>query len=384
MAWNEPGGNGKDPWGKRQNEQGPPDLEELVKKMQDKLGGLFGGGDNNDRRQSDEPQGPGLTVILVLLVIVLVIWSLFGFYIVQPAERGVELLFGRYSETTDQGWNWVFPYPIGSVTKVNVKKINSLTHKALMLTQDENIMSVELEVQYKVANPENFLFNVRDPVVTLHQATESALREVVGTSKMDEVLTVGRAEAAESTRALIQEMMERYATGLEVRSVNMQNAQPPQAVQAAFDDVIKAREDEERHKNHAEAYANEVIPKAGGDADRLRKEAEAYKAQVIAHAEGEAARFVSVLTAYRKAPEVTRQRLYLETLEAILADSSKIMVDMKNGNSLMYLPLDELMKKAAADRQAASPSASRHPHPAVSPRQRRSPDRGTRTPRRLQ
>lgn len=370
MAWNEPGGNGKDPWGHRQNEQGPPDLDELVKKMQDKLGGLFGGSDGGGGSGGNVPTPGGFKGIAILLVIALIVWASFGLYIVQPAERGVVLLFGRYVDTTEQGLNWFFPYPVGKVFKVNVEEVRSRTHKALMLTQDENIVSVELEVQYKISDARHYLFNVRDPDSTLYQATESALREVVGTTSMDDVLTVGRAAAAASTKELIQEMVDRYITGLAVQAVNMQNAQPPEAVQAAFADVIKAREDEERHKNTAEAYANEVIQKAGGEADRMRQEAEAYKAQVVAHAEGETKRFLSIMNEYHKAPEVTRERIYLETVEEVLANTSKIVVDMKQGNSLIYLPIDKLMGEAAGPKSRAERESDEtyRPNPMVTPR----------------
>jgi modulator of FtsH protease HflK len=350
MAWNEPGGNGKDPWSQRKNDQGPPDLDELVKKMQDKLGGLFGGGgaSGGGDKNNGEMRLPSPKAIGALLVVAVLVWMAFGVYTIQPAERGVVMLFGEYTKTTTQGLNWYFPQPVGKVHKVNVEEVRAFPHRALMLTQDENIVSVELEVQYNVSDAPHYLFNVRTPDNTLREATESALREVVGTTRMDDVLTVGRAEAAIRTRTLVQEMMDRYQTGLTVRSVNMQNAQPPEAVQASFADVIKAREDEERHKNTAEAYANEVIQKAGGDSDRMRQEAEGYKSQVIAHAEGEARRFESIMTAYHNAPEVTRTRLYLETVEDVFASTSKILMDISNSNALMYLPLDKIIGQASA------------------------------------
>jgi membrane protease subunit HflK len=390
MAWNEPGGNGKDPWGNRKNEDGPPDLDELVKKMQDKLGGLLGGGNNDGQGGgSNKSGGDGFTMpppklLAVILVIGLLIWAAFGLYIVQPAERGVQLLFGEYAgPPTEQGLNWFFPYPVGKVYKVNVEEVRAFPHRALMLTQDENIVAVELEVQYNVADAAAYLFNVRSPDMTLQQATESALREVVGTTKMDDVLTIGRAEAAALTKDLTQEMLDRYDAGLLVRSVNMQNAQPPEAVQAAFADVIKAREDEERHKNTAQAYANEVIQKAGGDADRMRQEAEGYKAQVIAHAEGEAHRFESIMAEYQKAPEVTRERLYLETVQNVLSNSSKIMLDTKNSSPLMYLPLDKMLGRGTDLAPATAENSSTfRPNPTVSePEQINRRIRSPRSPR---
>jgi len=341
MAWNEPGGNGKDPWGHRKTEQGPPDLDDIVQSVQDKIGGLFGGGGNGGKDSDGE--GLSWTAIGFIAVIILSIWSLFGFYIIQPAEFGVVTQFGRYKETTEQGLNWHWPYPIEQVQKVNVEEVRALTHRALMLTKDENIVVIELVVQYQVKNAENYLFKVLDPDQTLHQATESALREIVGTSKMDAVLTNERARVAADTKVLIQDIVDRYKTGLIVTSVNMQNAQPPEAVQAAFADVIKAREDQERSKNKADAYANEVEQKAIGVADRLLEEAQAYKAQVTARSLGETRRFLSILKEYEKAPAITRQRLYIESLESVLSNTSKVMVDIQSGNNLMLLPLDRLL-----------------------------------------
>jgi len=363
MAWNEPGGNGdKDPWGHRNNEQGPPDLDEVVKKLQNKLGSLFGGSGssgNNGNGSNGDNNVNGFLVTL-LLGAGFIVWLLFGFYTVQPAEQGVELRFGRYINTTEQGLNWHLPYPVETVQKVNVQQIRPMQHKALMLTQDENIVEIELVVQYRVKDARDYLFNVADPDNTLHQATESALREVVGTSKMDSVLTSGRDAVAAHSKQLIQEILDRYKTGLIVESVNMQNAQPPEAVQAAFEDVIKAREDEERHKNKAEAYSNEVVQRAGGFSDQLRQQAQGYKSQVVAHAEGETRRFTSILKEYEKAPEVTRQRIYLETMEEVLGRTSKIMLDVPDkGNNLMVLPLDKLFGGRA--NSTALPNASVSP-----------------------
>ncbi len=343
MAWNEPGGNGKDPWGHRNNDQGPPDLDELVKKMQDKLGGLFGGSG-----RGSEPGGAGTLdlnpkFIALILLGLFVVWLLFGFYTVQPAYKGVELRFGQYTETTDQGLNWHIPYPVETVVQVNVEEIRAVPHQALMLTQDENIVDIELVVQYQIENAKDYLFNVKDPDNTLSQATESALREVVGMSIMDEVLTSGRDTVASDTKKLIQEILNRYTTGLILRSINMQNAQPPEQVQGAFEDAIKAREDEERLKNKAEAYRNEVTQKAGGIADRIGQEAQAYRSQMIEKANGETRRFLSVLKEYKLAPDVTRKRLYLETMESVFSSTSKIMVDVKQSNPLLFLPLDKMM-----------------------------------------
>lgn len=349
MAWNEPGGNGngnKDPWGHKKNEQGPPDLDEVFQKIQNKMGNILGNG--------NEPDGNGgggslsWSAIGFLAVIFLLVWSLFGFYTIQPAELGVVTQFGKYKETTEQGLNWHIPYPIETVQKVNVEQVQAINHRALMLTKDENIVVIELVVQYRIKNAENYLFKVDNPQGTLHQATESALREIVGSSKMDDVLTSERTRVAMETKEVIQNIIDPYEVGLTVTSVNMQNAQPPAAVQAAFADVIKAREDEERSKNKANAYANGVIEKAKGTVDKLIEEAEAYKAQVTAQSIGDTQRFLSVLTAYEKAPDITRQRLYIETMESVLSKTSKIMVDIKSGNNLMVLPLDKLLGKQAS------------------------------------
>jgi membrane protease subunit HflK len=337
MAWNQPGGNGN-------REQRPPDLDEVFEKIQNKMGNIFGNGNGN------EPDGNGggslsWSAIGFLAVIFLLVWSLFGFYTIQPAELGVVTQFGRYKETTEQGLNWHIPYPIETVQKVNVEQVQAINHRALMLTKDENIVVIELVVQYRIKNAENYLFKVDNPEDTLHQATESALREIVGSSKMDDVLTSQRTRVAMETKQVIQDIIDPYEVGLTVTSVNMQNAQPPAAVQAAFADVIKAREDEERSKNKANAYANGVIEKAKGTVDRLIEEAEAYKAQVTAQSLGDTQRFLSILTAYEKAPDITRQRLYIETMESVLSKTSKIIVDIKSGNNLMVLPLDKLLNR---------------------------------------
>lgn len=346
MAWNEPSGNGnKDPWGHRRNEQGPPDLDEIFKKWQEKLKRLFGGKFSGSNSSGGDVNLGGVFAVLVLILLV---WSAFGFYTVQPAEQGVETYFGSYTRTTQQGLHWHIPYPIEAVQKINVEQMRAVTHKALMLTQDENMVEIELVVQYNIKpdGAKDYLFKVNSPDNTLHQATESALREVIGNGKMDEVLTGQRDRVASDTKKSLQNILDRYETGLQVASVNMQNAQPPEAVQDAFADVIKAREDEERIKNKAQAYANEINQQAGGYAEKLRQEAQAYKAQVTARAEGETQRFISILNEYNKAPEITRKRIYLESMETVMSNTSKVLMDSKNGNNLMYLPLDRLGNNA--------------------------------------
>lgn len=362
MAWNEPSGNGnKDPWGHRKNEQGPPDLDEIFKKWQDKLKGLFGGKPSG--HGSDDQISMGF--VGALFVVLLLIWGSFGFYTIQPAEQGIETYFGSYSRTTQQGLNWHIPYPIEAVQKINVEQMRAVTHKALMLTQDENMVEIELVIQYNIKpdGAKDYLFKVRDPDNTLHQATESALREVVGNGKMDEVLTGQRDRVASDTKKSLQNILDRYETGLQVASVNMQNAQPPEAVQDAFADVIKAREDEERIKNKAQAYANEIRQRAGGYAEKLRQEAQAYKSQVIARAEGETQRFISILNEYSKAPEITRKRIYLESMETVMSSTSKVLMDTKHGNNMMYLPLDRLAGNGNLVMPPVSPTVVNNPPP---------------------
>ena len=373
MAWNEPGGSGnKDPWGGggRGNEQGPPDLDEVIKQLQKKLSGLFGGGKSGGGQGGSATGGSGSSLGLGLIAAVLiVVWAVSGIYIVDEGRRGVVLQFGAYNKTTMPGPHW-FPRFIQSVEVVDIENIrgvsigmlagvggratasSNISRESLMLTQDENIVDVKLAVQYKVKSASDFLFNVRDPEDTLKQATESAIREIIGKSKMDFILKEGRTEITAQSRDLIQEILDRYKTGLQVTSVNLQDAQPPEPVQDAFADAVKAREDSERVKNEAEAYSNDIIPRARGNAARVIAEAEGYKEQVIAEANGEASRFSQVLAEYKKAPEVTRKRLYLESIESVLSNSSKVMVDVKNGGNIMYLPLDKMMNSGAADSSA--------------------------------
>lgn len=357
MAWNQPGGNGgRDPWGSRGGgQQGPPDLDEVLRKLQAWLGRIFGGGGRSGGGGFRLGGGGAKGIGLVALVLV-VIWGLAGIYIVDPAEQGVVLRFGQYVRTVGPGPHWL-PYFVEGVEKVNVELVRSqdigfrrtgggtstVPNEALMLTEDENIVDVQFTVQYRVKDPAKYLFNVQEPDMTLRQATESAVREIVGKNKMDFVLTEGRSAVAARAEELIQEVLDRYGTGLHVTSVNMQSAQPPKEVQPAFADAVKAREDEERFKNEARAYAADIIPKARGDADAIRERALAYKERVVAEAEGRTDRFLKLMGEYEKAPEVTRDRLYLEAVEAVLARSSKVLVDLEGGNNLIYLPLDKLV-----------------------------------------
>lgn len=357
MAWNEPGGGGKDPWRGRNGEQGPPDLDEIVRKMQDKFGGLFGGRKGGDGRGRSNPYG-----LWLIIVIALVVWALSGFYIIDPYEQGVVLRFGKYAYTTGPGPHWHVPYPIEQVQKVDVDQVRSVGHKALMLSQDENIVDVELAVQYRVKDARSYLFDVRDPDQTLRQVAESAIRETVGKSTMDFVLTEGRAEVVADAREVMQQALDQYQTGLEITTVNLVDAQPPDEVQPAFEDAIRAREDEQRLKNEAEAYANEIIPRARGDAARQIEEANAYRESVIARAEGESNRFLQLLAEYTKAPEVTRRRLYIETVEEVLSGANKVMVDVKGSNNVLYLPLDRMVSRQQGTRPEGGNAAQAMPN----------------------
>lgn len=346
MAWNEPGPGGRDPWSQGpKRPDGPPDLDALFKKLRDRLGGKRGGG-------GGKASGSLIGVVVVLLG---VLWISSGFYVVDEQERAVVLRFGQYIGTTDPGLRWHLPWPVEREEIVNVTGVRSARDRATMLTQDENFVDLELTVQYRVTNIEDYVFNVDDPDQTLRQATKASVREVVGQSKMDFILTDGRQEIADHTKRLLQERMEAYATGLVVTEVNLQQAQPPEPVQAAFADAIKAREDQQRLKNEAEAYANERLPRARGAAARQVAEANAYRDQIVSKAEGDAARFDQLYAEYRKAPQVMRDRMYLDAMAEVYGNSSKVLLDVEGGNPMMYLPLDQMLRAAPA-RKADDPS----------------------------
>ncbi|QIK38201.1 FtsH protease activity modulator HflK [Caldichromatium japonicum] len=373
MAWNEPGGGDRDPWSSRgSGDQGPPDLDEVVRKLQERLGGLFGGSPPRGGGQAGSGGQPSMRLISLILGILLIIWLATGIYIVEPAERGVIMRFGRYANTTGPGPHWRIPWPVETVVKVNVDEISTLTHRAAILTRDENIVEVELTVQSRIQDAADYLFQDQDPERTLNDATAAMVRVVIGQSKLDFVMTEGRSVVAMSIKERIQELMDRYKTGLLVTSVNMQPAKPPEQVKAAFDDAIKAREDKERLENQAEAYANEVLPNARGTAARLLADAKAYRDRLIAASEGEAARFLAVLDQYHKAPEVTRERLYLETLQEVLTQNPKVLIDVTQGaNPLIYLPLDQLIKQQTQAGSAEPPPPSINTPPALAaPEQR--------------
>ncbi len=342
MSWN-PDNKDKDPWGNRPGNQGPPDLDEVVKKMQESFGKIFSGG--GSRKSSDEPKGPILLIAGLLLVLLL------GYemvYRIDPAERGVVMRFGKYVTSLQPGPHIRLPRPVEEVVKVNVERIQTITSQSSMLTGDENIVEVELAVQYRIKEATDYLFKIADPDVSVRRVTESAIRDIIGQSTLTYVITEGRAQIATEAMALIQVVLDVYESGIEVTSVNMQPAKPPEAVKAAFDDAIKAREDEQRKINEAEAYRNEVVEKAAGEAARIRLEAEGYRDKVIAQAEGEASRFDQLYKEYSKAPEVTRKRLYIEAIESVLSKTNKVILDNDSGSSLMYLPIDKLIESGGS------------------------------------
>lgn len=349
MAWNEPG-NGKDPWKSGGGDQ-PPDLDEVFKNLQNRISGIFGGGRRGGR--SGGSSGGGGLVFLAIAA--LAVWLLAdSVYTIDEPERGVVLRFGKHVKTMQPGLNFTLPRPIDRVYRVNVEQIRSDVAEGYMLTLDENIVDLKMATQFRVKDAEAFLFNVQDPERTMGQAAESAMRQVIGDNIMDFVLLEGRAEISSQIRQIQQAIMDRYNTGIEITAVNLQEVRPPQEVKDAFDDAIKAREDKERSQNEAQAYANSVVPEARGLAARYIEEAEAYKSAVTARAEGEAQRFSLLLAEYRQAPEVTRQRLYLETMEQVLGNTSKVIVDVKEGNNVMYLPLDEIIRNTVPAAQRSN------------------------------
>jgi membrane protease subunit HflK len=339
MAWNEPGGGrNQDPWRGRDG-RGQQDLDDVIKKLQDRFGGMLGSGSGNDNG--------GYGLLMLILGVILVVWFVAGLYRVEQAEEALVLRFGKYHETVSAGLHWN-PWGVDTVMKVDVNQRETMPVRATMLTEDQNIVDIDLQVQYVVTDSRNYFLESSSPIDTLRNAVESALRHVVGGSEMDRVLTDGREAIAVEVHQRLQEYLDVYKTGLTVDKLNIEDAHPPKDVKAAFDDVIKAREDEERVKNEAEAYANQIVPEARGEAQRMIEEANAYKAEVVERAKGQANRFDRLYTEYRLAPEVTRRRMYIETMESVLGRSSKVLVDVEGGNNLMYLPLDKLMQQRPA------------------------------------
>jgi membrane protease subunit HflK len=341
MAWNDSGNGNKNPWDRNSGPDGPPDLDKIIRDWQNKFGGLFGG---SKRGRSGGGADSGLPLVGVLVVIVLG-WAATGLYQVDAAEQGVVQRFGAYVRTTEPGLRWHMPWPIETVDIVNVNADDFLNQTTSMLTADENIVLVDMVVQYLRQNPMPYLFEVEDPIGTLADASESAIREVIGKSKMDYILTEGREPIAIQTRTVIQNALDEYNTGIIITQVTLQDVNFPGQVEAAVQDAIKAREDKERLKFEAQSYANDILPRARGAAVRQLQDAEAYKQRVTANAQGEAARFTSLLGEYKKAPRVTRERLYIDALEDVYRNSSKVLLDAEGSGNLMYLPLDKLMQQ---------------------------------------
>ena len=357
-------GNRQAQEGKKPGE-GPPDLDQLWRDFNQRLNGMFGknrnngGGGNGGGNGGGELKGAGITVGAVAAIAVLV-WLASGAFIVQEGQKGIVTTFGRYSHETPAGFNWRWPYPFQANETVNVSQVRTVevgyrgnvrtkqAGEALMLTDDENIIDIQFAVQYRLSDPRAWLYNNRDAEDTVRQVAETSIREIVGKSKMDFVLYEGREKVAYETQQLMQQILDRYASGAMITNVTMQAVQPPEQVQAAFDDAVKAGQDRERQKNEGQAYANDIIPKARGYAFRLLQEAEAYRSMVTENASGNADRFKSVLAEYQKAPGVTRDRMYLDTMQQIFTNTSKVMVDAKAGSNLLYLPLDKLIAQVAA------------------------------------
>jgi membrane protease subunit HflK len=383
MALNDP------QWGKRGND-GPPDLDELWRRVNQRLNSLFGGrggGGNTPSGPGARQFGSGFGLLVILVVIV---WLASGFYIVDASQRGVVLRFGKFVESTLPGPRWHFPWPMESAEVVNVTGVRTVEigyrnnvkskvqNESLMITDDENIIDIQFAVQYILKDPQDYLFNNRDADKSVMQAAESAIREVVGKSKMDFLLSGGKEKIVETVQILLQKILDRYKTGISIMRVTMQDAQAPEEVQAAFADAVKAGQDRERQINEGQSYFNDVVPKAKGTSARLLQEGEGYRQSVIANAEGEASRFTQIVAEYSKAPVVTRQRLYLDAMQQVLSNSSKVVVDQKGGNNLLYLPLDKIMQLSASNASStdaaakqAPESASPTPAPAeVSPRSR--------------
>lgn len=366
MAWNQPGNKGqdRDPWGssnpkggnsggnKEGRASGPPDLDDIFRKLSKKLGGLSGGKNNRDNSNSQRPPGHGGRIIAIIVVAAVVVWAASGFYTIKEAERGVVTRFGKFDHLVGPGLNWK-PAFVDQVRTVNIEEVRELAADGVMLTSDENVVLVEMNVQYRVTNPERYLFAVIDANESLRQATDSALRGVIGRSTMDRILTEGRTVVRSDTQRELEETIRPYNMGITLLDVNFEAARPPKEVKAAFDDAIAARENREQYIREAEAYANEVQPRANGQAQRILEEARAYKVRTVLEAEGEVARFAKLLPEYKAAPEITRERLYIETMERVLSHTRKVLVNDKGGN-LMVLPLDQLMRGKSTGHASAN------------------------------
>lgn len=342
MAWNEPGGNNQDPWGGRNKNDGPPDLDEALKKFQDKINGLFGG-------KSGGSGGAGMAAPLVLVLVLFLAWYAWqSIYIIDAKEEAVVLRLGKYQSTKGEGLH-IIPALIHHVEVINVTEVRDYNTGGPMLTEDESIVEVPVTVQYNIDDSKNFYLNVKDPQVSLQHSTDSALRHVVGSTDIDQVLGEGRNKLKVEMRERLQRYLNSYGTGINIVEVNLRKGEPPEAVKNAFDDVVKAKEDEERLKSEAQADANGIVPEARGKAQREIENASAYRDEVIARAEGDAERFNQLLVEYRKAPQVTRERLYLDAIESVMKKSSKVMVDVEGGNNMLYLPLDKIITRSSSD-----------------------------------
>ncbi len=368
MAWND--NNNKNPW--NGNNQTPPELEKVIKDMKNKFDGFLNGKKSSNTITSKIPSNGNFKYILILI---LFIWLLSGIYIIDPAEKGVILRFGAFQEETSQGPHWHIPYPIETLNRINVEQIrtseigyrntvnnnrrfgSNVSSESLMLTKDENMIEAKFAVQYKINNVQDYLFNVVKPDTTLRHVSESAIRQIVGQNTMDYILTEGRVNIADDIKIKSQSLLDKYKTGLLITTVNMQDAQPPEQVQSAFSDAVKAREDKQRLINEAQTYANDILPKSRGKAARMLEESKAYKSEIVSKSEGETSRFKQILAEYEKAPKVTKERLYRETMENVLATTSKVMVDSKT-NNMMYLPIDKLINAKQANAQVTIQESS--------------------------
>lgn len=366
MAWNDPGKK-DNPW-QRNPEQGPPDLDEVLRRLQQRLRGLFGGrGPSAGGTGGGDANAPGVWKYVVAIIVVL--WLASGVYFVDEANRAVITRFGRYVGTTGPGPNMHLPWPIERRTVVNVSEFRSYSATARMLTSDEALVDIELAVQYRRADAQLYVFSVRDPEQTIEDVSESAIREVIGQSRLDQVLGGGRQEISARTKTLVQKTLDGYKTGVEVLSVNLQKVNVPEAVAPSQKDATKAREDKQRYEGDARAYANDIVPKARGAAARASEDAQAYRERVIAEAEGESSRFAQLAAEYQRAPNVVRQRLYYETMEQVLAGSNKVLLDTKGTGNMVYLPLDKILEQQRAttrptDAPATNPSSAPQGAPA--------------------
>ena len=372
MAWND--NNNQNPWSN--NNQSPPELDEVIKDFKNKFNTIFGGGSSSNSSGTSNAGKSVRGSAKYLIVLAILIWLLSGIYIIDPAERGVVLRFGAFQEITSQGPHWHLPYPIEQLYKVNVERVRAteigfrnsqnsnyggrISSESLMLTKDENMVDVSLAVQYKIVDAKAYLFNVLMPELTLSHVVQSVIRQVVGDNTMDFVLTTGREQVAQEVKSHSQALLNEYQTGLIITAVTMQDAQPPIQVKDAFDDVVKAREDQQRYINEANAYANDILPKSRGASQRIMAEAQAYRSQVISKSEGESDRFSQILSEYLKAPEVTRERLYRETLEEVLSTTNKVVID-GSANSLMYLPIDQLINSSRSATSSAPGQSNYQP-----------------------